>query len=673
MSAVRTDETGEDDHGPASFFWNGDFSGLFSNSSVDDLKYERLLDDLRAHDLLGSISTDAILHEINANEKESDNSSLASTSLFLNDPFSAAFTNSFEQFDSKQSSKMTEMPQSSFDMSKMNDVRVPPPGFTSLNSESAPSQSDLNWARGKNQYTETLQNVDTSSTLGDEEKFDAFDESQIIALRGLGLGLDDENGLSEDQKNRPIPASLAQILCEASPESMRIVDGNHRNETIGSVSPLKYTPKKASHHTSNFVHVPSYTATSHMFMQKKYKFMTTRDVNFVVQQQLKQIRMSDPYSDDYYYHNTQKKSRNVCINASPGLPPPLGQSYLLENSSHTSVDPPPALLQKNRASPSIPLPSWQLKHVLTVNTQERQRAKKTRTWENENQVLGRNTKSSLYRPKEMLSCHSDRNHETKTDDAEQNIDTRAKLALSSEVWEKRRQISRGFECLLSLEDARHILDARHIDVQQFHLLDDSQLDPALVHLRSKTTALLFELASILGVTVNNAVRLDGSKECVVQCTVYQLYRILSARNGKHLLSRALPLLHPSARSLLIPHVIEYLFSPEFVDRITASNVLNGDERVCETLVVLFLYHHSTSTAPVLTQALERTLYGHTTHSFKPILLNRPRALLLQKILQRGRSESMQGGMSDSLKKRWSEAENAFVGFATQLNNQGKEK
>lgn len=670
MSSAQTDASGDNDYGRAAIAWDRDFADLFSSSSVDDHKYERLLDDLRAHDLLGSLSTDTSLHEKTAKQIDNANSIAASTSLFFNDTFSATFMSNFEPCDVTTSND-TEAPLHPSDTSIINVHKIPPPGFASLNADSVLSQNgtstavctnsanpsviDLNWARGKHQYTETLQSTMTKD-LVEEEQFDAFDESQILALRGLGLGLDGENGLDDAEKKRPIPRSLIQSPCGASPDF------------IGAAS-LPNTPKTASHHTFHVAHSASYTAANATYMQKKYKFMTSRDVNFVVQQQLKQIRMSDPYSDDYYFHNyTQKRLQNARMNASSGLPPPMDPSQLQKPSQDTSSDPPPAVLQRNGASPLIPLPSWQLKHVLTVNTQERQRAKKTRTWENENQVLGRNTKSSLYRPKEMLTCQSTRTHK---DDADPSADTRTMLALSSEDWVKRRQISRGFECLLSLEDARHILDARHIDVQQFHVLDDSQLDPALVHLRSKTTALLLELANILGVTANDIVRVDGSTECVVQCVASQLFRIMSVRNGKQLLSRALPLLHPSARSLLLPHVMEYLFSPELVDRITANNALSGDERVCETLVILFLYHPSTSTGPMITRALERMLTDHTLQSFKSILLNRPRALLLHKILQRGNSEAMRKSMSESMKKRWSEAEKVFVRFASELNNRDK--
>lgn len=37
--------------------------------------------------------------------------------------------------------------------------------------------------------------------------------------------------------------------------------------------------------------------------QIQAKIMTPRDIQFVINQQTKQLRTSDPFSDDYYYYN----------------------------------------------------------------------------------------------------------------------------------------------------------------------------------------------------------------------------------------------------------------------------------------------------------------------------------------------------------------------------------
>uniref|UniRef100_H3H6K7 Uncharacterized protein n=1 Tax=Phytophthora ramorum TaxID=164328 RepID=H3H6K7_PHYRM len=274
-----------------------------------------------------------------------------------------------------------------------------------------------------------------------------------------------------------------------------------------------------------------------------FKMMTPRDVNFVMQQQMKWLRSSDPFSDDYYFHNYMQKRTRAGV---PGRP-------------------------------SVPLPSWKLQHVKSVDPRDVQREVKSRNWESEYHVLGRNTKSSLYRPKQLLNLAGDETSsppassptnaadpertpssggegdEEVTAAASATAESSSEAASSKHVrgsspaakvlrmsddvsrnsvfandtWKIRLQLDRGMQCLLSLQDARHLLDARGINVQQFHSMNEGEMDPSLVELRLRTTSLLLELADLLGVN--------------------QLQRMLTATKGKMLVSRALPLLHPSAR------------------------------------------------------------------------------------------------------------------------------
>lgn len=366
----------------------------------------------------------------------------------------------------------------------------------------------------------------------------------------------------------------------------------------------------------------------------RFKMMAPRDISYVMQMHSKLIRSSDPFSDDYYFHNfVQKRSRGPA-------PRPVG----------------------GRA---LPLPSWKLEHVKFVDKTGESRAAKAREWETQNNVLGRNNTNSLYRPKKALNLGTDEKDATtsaaaeatneqppKSSSGEKMVVKTQKQVFAGELWTKRQEIDRGFHCLLSLQDARHLLDARGINVQQFHSMDDSSMDPALAELRARTTGLLLELAGTLGVVVD-----AGS------CNVAQLHRVISIAKGKRLMSRALPLLHPSARFVLLPHLAESLLAASSMAKVAAEGGNDEeDERLCQTVVLMLLYHPPPPSAEVLTDCLTRALAAHNTDTLRVLLYNRGRAEALQALLQRGGSSIDEA--SDDTKLAWSRAQEAFVTLAT---------
>lgn len=101
-----------------------------------------------------------------------------------------------------------------------------------------------------------------------------------------------------------------------------------------------------------------------------------------------------------------------------------------------------------------------LQHTKAEDMVDMSRSNKSRGWEAKFNVLGRQEKSSLYRPRQMLNLSSP--NESDEEGASKE------LIFSSSTWNKRLFIGDGFECLLALQDARHILDARGINPQDFH-------------------------------------------------------------------------------------------------------------------------------------------------------------------------------------------------------------
>lgn len=360
-----------------------------------------------------------------------------------------------------------------------------------------------------------------------------------------------------------------------------------------------------------------------------FKFMTSRDLQFVMQQQMKQIRSSDPFSDDYYYHNYhQKRMRG------------------------------PSESNSNIMGRALPLPSWKLEHVQAVSVQDATRAAKSREWESEHQVLGRNNQRSLYRPKQSLMLSKDEEKTSEDEQKEQMVIKTQQEVFTSDLWRQREEIDRGFQCLLSLQDARHLLDARGINVQQFHSTAVETMDTALRELRTRTTSLLLELAALLGVRSKEE---EGKGETQMECNVSQLVRMLSVTKGKRLVSRAMPLLHPSARFMLLPYLVECVLS---APQGQASTHDEEDERLCQTIVLLLLYHPPAPSAELLTQCLQRAMQGHDQASLRVLLYNRGRAEALQALLQRG--GSMTNVMDARIQQEWNQQQERFVVLATAI-------
>ncbi|GMF15426.1 unnamed protein product [Phytophthora lilii] len=729
---------------------------FFTNGSVDDTKYESLLADLRAHDLLGPVDG-------------AQTGDAGGSSLFFNDAFSAVFMGNF------QSGAAAGGKPGGGASGRA------PPGLSAPPGLAAPSEEDK-WARGQQEFSRleekfhgSADKVGSSAAGGRApppglslEQDSELDESQVPGLSGLGLDDDDSvvDAVSPPSKQAPTPPPLPQAPPVPAPPMPPTQNAQPPNawgapQMAPPMSPPNQQQQKQQQQQMQYMPPPPPQMQGQpphpMYMQgppmpppqgmypggpppppqffgrglpppmrppfpgppgafrrngmphpppqmhpPAFKMMTPRDVNFVMQQQMKWLRSSDPFSDDYYFHNyLQKRAR-------AGVP----------------------------GRPSVPLPSWKLQHVKSVDPRDVQREVKSRNWESEYHVLGRNTKSSLYRPKQLLNlagtdetasppASSPTNaadpertpssagvaEEDATSPASATAESSSEAASSKHVrgsspgalavaaeahaakvlrmsedasrnsvfandtWKLRLQLDRGMQCLLSLQDARHLLDARGINVQQFHSMNEDEMDPALVELRSRTTSLLLELAALLGVNVTQPAEADSeASRGVMSCDVQQLQKMLLATKGKMLVSRALPLLHPSARFVLLPHLVDHLLSGRIDDGRQMDVNDSGDDRLCQTLVLMLLYVPPAPPAELLTECLQRALNGHDVQSLSIVLHNRARAESLQALLQRGGSavqqlteaEGADAEHVNSVKQQWEHHQGVFVQLATAI-------
>ncbi|KAF1784062.1 Phosphatidylinositol-glycan biosynthesis class S protein [Phytophthora cactorum] len=564
------------------------------------------------------------------------NSDAGGSSLFFNDAFSAVFMGNFQSGPAKTSAGSSGRA---------------PPGLA------APSD-DFKWARGQQEFSRLEEKFHgsaaektSSATAGRApppglslEQDSELDESQVPGLRGLGLDDDDWWPIINSSNSSCHPhlltcraSSPPDVHARTAPGPSNAAPARHVSGWAATSAavfrtwppppmrpPFPGPPgafgRNGSPHPPPHMHPPA------------FKMMTPRDVNFVMQQQMKWLRSSDPFSDDYYFHNYMQKRTRAGV---PGRP-------------------------------SVPLPSWKLQHVKSVDPRDVQREVKSRNWESEYHVLGRNAKSSLYRPKQLLnlartdeSTSPPASSPTNAEDPErtpssggegqeedaapataessseaasskhvrgsspgaQAVAAEAQAAkvlrmsddasrnsvFANDTWQLRLQLDRGMQCLLSLQDARHLLDARGINVQQFHSMNEDEMDPALVELRSRTTSLLLELAALLGVNVTQAGDADASRG-VMSCDVQQLQKMLTA------------------------------------------------------------------TKELLTECLQRALNGHTVQSLSGVLHNRARAESLQALLQRGGSavqqltqtEGADAEHANSVKQQWEHHQSQFVQLATAI-------
>ena len=262
------------------------------------------------------------------------------------------------------------------------------------------------------------------------------------------------------------------------------------------------------------------------------------------------------------------------------------------------------------AAPSLPTPSWQLQHVEAVNPTLVKIAAASREWEAKNQVLGRNEKTDLYRPRERFQL-------TKKDEENEEEMNAEGALFSSRTWSKRQLIDQGWNYLLALQDARHILDARGINPQDFFKQSTTQLTPTLEKLRDKVTNALIQLGHVLGVSLPTT---PPSQPTGHRDT---LWSILSVVKGQRLVCRSLLLLNPEARYTLLPMLLEYFIAtaPPLYPTVEETSV---QERLSQTLVLTLLYHPPLPPLHVMVEGVGMSLSGHTSKTLTVILQDRVR-------------------------------------------------
>ena len=181
--------------------------------------------------------------------------------------------------------------------SNENNVKAKaPPGFSITEKGNVPTTADLEWARGQHAYTQ-LQGASKSSINDDDDSMD---------LKGLGLAWKEE----EDH--------MVNTLGLDTTSTTRTVEKKAHAVPSPSTPPLpRQPPMPNAWPRPKMAPVPTRGQGGNMLPNGgalntikppppppiSSKWMTVRDIQFVMQQQLKQLRSSDPFSDDYYFHN----------------------------------------------------------------------------------------------------------------------------------------------------------------------------------------------------------------------------------------------------------------------------------------------------------------------------------------------------------------------------------
>jgi hypothetical protein len=236
---------------------------------------------------------------------------------------------------------------------------------------------------------------------------------------------------------------------------------------------------------------------------------------------------------------------------------------------------------------------------------------RTKIWESTNAVLGHTQRSDLKKPRQLLNLATPNDGEEEDDE-----DASESTRFTSQRWHVRRSIEDGVEAILEISDV-----ARRAS---FGGLNEEERDILV----STHASAVKRLGVALGIeTVEGG---DGNHFTIKESF---LLRIAQVFKGKKLFLRALPLLAPPQRNVLLPVVIKHLL--RFV--CSAEYSLDGekiDDKVSKVLVEAF---NANPIVPlkVLSECVNAMVDVHTTDTLPVVLQHTQSAVVIEALLTNG--------------------------------------
>jgi len=237
--------------------------------------------------------------------------------------------------------------------------------------------------------------------------------------------------------------------------------------------------------------------------------MTSRDVSIVVYVHLRALQISDPYTEDFYFHNLTLRRRG----------------------SVGTVDDPV----------TIPLPVWEETKQRALAEKKELRAmfaSRTKEWEAANKVLGHVDKSNPHRQRALLAG-LDSLSATKTGPQE-GADGQSGVVgpFSSPTWEARRAIEEAKAALLDIDEQRRLLQR------------DDRTPEQLARIQTAMATRFHDLQAALGFSMENADVVENEP---------RMMSIADIPKGRKLIARVLKLM-PSQAPRALPIILRALFA-----------------------------------------------------------------------------------------------------------------
>jgi len=145
--------------------------------------------------------------------------------------------------------------------------------------------------------------------------------------------------------------------------------------------------------------------------------MPQRDVQYVLNVQMRSLYMKDPFTDDYYFHNFSDRK-----------------------------------IRSEGGETKIPLPVWHKKKMKAQRMEKevrREHEERSKKWESEQGVLGHTSKSDSSKPRALLAVPV---LKKKQKGDESNEDH-----LRRQIWMARTSIGKGFDAFLKLQELQRLV------------------------------------------------------------------------------------------------------------------------------------------------------------------------------------------------------------------------
>eukprot|EP01038_Epipyxis_sp_PR26KG_P005711 gene5711-7883_t len=316
------------------------------------------------------------------------------------------------------------------------------------------------------------------------------------------------------------------------------------------------------------------------------KYMNPSDIRFVVNKVMQPLESNDPFSDDFYFLQSNIKKNALATEAALKEQKPL----------------PPMIY--------VPLPTWKetkerIKLQMEIVKQTlHDRSKK---WEETEQVLGHLEKSNVSKPRSQLALPSFADLEFDLDNEDENIDL--KNPFSSRLWTVRQAVQRGYEALYTVQELQHLLSSPMVQSNQISVIEIQKEIEIAVNLLSQSIGIrviepgshMVGLLAQVGGHIGNEnlpdFSLDGG----------HVGAILLTAKGKKLMSRSIRLLAPAHRWALVPVILSRILQASSTSSVHNSSNNNNTQNA---LLV------ADSSHTLVEQKLLRTIIEFLQYSFQ---------------------------------------------------------